>query len=357
MSGAVKKRERFCGKKWFLGYPITHFAGMQTFLQCFLNGGCLVITKDFSIQETLNALFSHKVAYLSNTPTYMRQLLGGAEDWSRCTLQHITLGGEIVDQSIIDSIKTKLPEVRITHIYASTESGAAIEVRDEQEGFDYSLIDNKKLNIIDNELCVRSTNRSMKGYIGQEHMAQRWVKTKDLVEIKGNRVVFIGRKDDVINIGGYKVSPHWVESEIRKLDGIKEVFVTAEPHELLGNVVKAVVCLKSGVEQNKARSKIIASCKKNLPHYMAPSVFEFVKTIELTESRKLIRQPKTTPSQVELRLYSEDVIEDKIKDIWQQLLGIEVEPHIDFIDAGGNSILSIQVYSLLQTKFWQEITY
>ena len=85
------------------------------------------------------------------------------------------------------------------------------------------LIDNKKLNIIDNELCVRSTNRSMKGYIGQEHMAQRWVKTKDLVEIKGNRVVFIGRKDDVINIGGYKVSPHWVESEIRKLDGIKEV--------------------------------------------------------------------------------------------------------------------------------------
>jgi len=290
LSGALKISEKYLGRRWFLGYPVTHYAGMQIFLQSYLNGGCLVVPKDYTPAGSRQAIARYRVNYLNCTPTYIRQLLMTDSTEFGESLRHITLGGEIVDQQVLDLLKSKLPAVRITHVYGSSELGTVIAVKDGREGFDVNLLDDVKLKVIDDELHVKPTVRSMKGYLKSEEIGDRWLGTKDLVKTVGDRVIFLGRRDDVINIGGYKATPHMIENVIRTLEGVREVSVVGQKNPIAGNIVKAIVCANPGHDKAKIKANIISICKENLPYYMVPRLFEFVEKMKVTESQKLIRK-------------------------------------------------------------------
>ena len=96
-------------------------------------------------------------------------------------------------------------------------------------------------------------------------------------------------KDDLINVGGYKVSPHLVENIIRKLDSIVEAMVVPQKNSISGNLVKAIICLKPGEDQQNVRKEILKVCKAELPSYCIPRLLEFVNKITLTETQKLKR--------------------------------------------------------------------
>ena len=59
----------------------------------------------------------------------------------RLALRQITLGGEIVDQKILDALK-HFPAREDHHIYASTEAGVGFAVRDGRAGFPAAYLDN-----------------------------------------------------------------------------------------------------------------------------------------------------------------------------------------------------------------------
>ena len=66
----------------------------------------------------------------------------------------------------LDAARRALPEARIIHIYASTELGASITVRDGREGFPAELLDGEWLKLEGGELWVRRSPRAMLGYLG-----------------------------------------------------------------------------------------------------------------------------------------------------------------------------------------------
>lgn len=53
----------------------------------------------------------------------------------RRALGQITLGGDRADQKTLDALSKAFPKARITHVFASTETGAAFSVRDGRAGF------------------------------------------------------------------------------------------------------------------------------------------------------------------------------------------------------------------------------
>jgi acyl-CoA synthetase (AMP-forming)/AMP-acid ligase II len=290
LSSAIKISQKFKCKKWLSGFPLAHFAGIQLFLQSFLNDGCLVILKKIDPIHGKKMLLKNKVNYLNCTPTLMRQLiLLSDKNWGD-SLRHITLGGEVVDQALLESIKKVLPSTRVTHIYASSELGSVIKVTDGKAGFDASYIDGERLNIIEGELFVKASGGTMQCYIGKPLINNKWIGTHDLVEIVDGRVHFVGRKDDVIIVGGYKVSPYIVEQLIRKLKHVSDVVIKAEKNSIVGSLVKAVIYLQRDVNEKSMRAEIIKLCKKELPDYMQPRLFEFKENLELTKTQKLLRE-------------------------------------------------------------------
>lgn len=295
LAKAVVINPKFQNRKWMMSYHITNFAGLQVFLQCFLNGGCFTISKTWpsSWNDDIDLIDNHKVDYLNCTATYSRKLILSMTHSSTNTVKSITLGGEVVDQALIDDLKNKFPNAKIIHIYASTEMGSRIEVKDEQAGFSLSTINNKDIRIFEGEIQLKPSERSMLSYLGKKNLAEgdaeSWISTGDLVEVNEGRVYFLGRKDLMINVGGFKVNPGTVEAIIRKIQGVAEVLVTGVKSPISGNLVKATVVAADGFNVDEVRISILKECKQKLPYYSVPRLFEFTDGLALTSSSKIKR--------------------------------------------------------------------
>lgn len=102
---------------------------------------------------------------------------------------------------------------------------------------------------------------------------------------------FIGRADDVIKTSGERVGPFEVESALVEYPGIVEAGVIGKPDELRGEIIKAFVVLKPGVEGNE---ELIANLqehvKKHLAGHAYPREIAFVDKLPKTRSGKIMRR-------------------------------------------------------------------
>ena len=199
---------------WGLMFEATRFAGMQVVLQAVIGGGTLAVpddsTSDFGAR--LAALAAAGCTHLSATATVWRRILmhPGANDLA---LRQITLGGEIADQPLLDALRGRFTDAQITHIFASTEIGVGFSVKDGREGFPMSYLEHGaggiRLRITDGRLWLKAPGDTSE-YIGERRMLRDgdgYVDTQDMVEQRGDRIVFLGRGDGVVNVGGAKVHP------------------------------------------------------------------------------------------------------------------------------------------------------
>jgi acyl-coenzyme A synthetase/AMP-(fatty) acid ligase len=260
-------------------------------VQSVTSAGTLVLTRDFSPAATRRALLEQEVVYLSCTPSFARQLLFALEpaDWAAMKLRHITMGGEIVDQELLDGLRALVPDTRITHTYGASEVGALIWVQDYRAGFSAELLDGERFKEVDGELVVRRSPRAGLGYVGAAPRTGEWLTTGDLVEVRGDRVHFVGRKDDVINVAGFKVNPAAVAAVVRELPAVLDVSVVAQSSSVVGNLVKAVVYTRPGTDHGELRTSIVKVCRDRFPPPMVPRLFEFTEGLRLSGAQKLRR--------------------------------------------------------------------
>lgn len=288
----LRESSRFIGKKWLMMYPLAHFAGLQVVVQCLATAGTLIMTESTEPALIYKMLIQYQPHYFNCTPTLIRQFLFSYQpsDFTEVKLENITLGGEVVDQSTINLIQKYFPQAKITHIYASTETGAVFHVKDNQEGFPADLVDGKKVKIIDGQIAVKKNTSAMSGYINKKHLDDdEWIMTKDMVIKKQNRFIFSGRKDDLINVGGFKVSPLIVENIIKEMAEIIDVTIKGEKNAMTGFLIKAYIVTNSDMAKNNLIRLITEHCKKNLPYYMIPRLFEFSDKIKVSKVNKKIR--------------------------------------------------------------------
>lgn len=101
---------------------------------------------------------------------------------------------------------------------------------------------------------------------------------------------FIGRADDVIKSSGYRIGPFEVESALIEHPSVLECAITAVPHPLRGQVVKATIVLAKGYEGSDALVKELQEhVKKATAPYKYPRIVEFVAELPKTLSGKIQR--------------------------------------------------------------------
>jgi acyl-CoA synthetase (AMP-forming)/AMP-acid ligase II len=299
LSAAIKRDPKFSGTRWLLTYGLTRFAGLQVFLQAFLNGGYLVIPKSGDLNELTGLIEEHGIENVSGTPTFWRKLLTGTDSaqLARMPLKQITLGGETVNQAILNALRAAFPQAQITHIYASTEMGVCFSVKDGLEGFPAELLSSNEsapsLKVEDGELFIRS-RRAMEGYIGRIAEKSQWFPSGDFVELRGNRVFFLGRKSDIINVGGSKVYPAEIEEQISAIPGVLNVRVFGQRSSFAGQLVSAEVIPSPDANPTDLRNAILEHCARALPPLKRPRLINFVSELKESDSRKILRQQPVT---------------------------------------------------------------
>jgi len=287
-------------RRWLLTYHPASFAGLQVLLTAAIADDDVIAVSNSSISWLIEAALIHRPTMVSGTPTFWRSFLVAlGRRATRLDLAQITIGGEAVDQSTLDRLKSAFPKATITHIYASTEAGALFAVKDRRAGFPVDWlekpIEGVRLRIRDGILEVKSP-RQMEGYVGGENSAKTplttdgWLITGDRVAPQGDRVMFLGRADSTINVGGMKGSPEEIEATLLEVRGVADVHAYGKKNPITGFLVSADIVLDDLAEPEMVRSAVVKHARSRLDAYKVPRMIRFIDIIKLSESGKKTRR-------------------------------------------------------------------
>lgn len=300
LAGPVRTDSRYAAARWLCAYPLHLYAGVQVMLQALMNWSAVVIPPVLDAATIARTMRTARVTHASGTPTFWRQLLlfGSREDLGGCRLEQITMGGEAVTQPLLDRLSERFPGARLAHIYASTELGRLFAVTDKREGFPAAFLDASpepgiELRIVEGELTARSRH-AMLGYDNGDGNAStarpgEWITTGDLVERQGDRVFFRGRKSELINVGGRKVSPLTVEAVLREARGVSDVRVYGRGSSMVGQLVAADIVLEQGCDEQDVRAELHRLTRDRLAPHEAPRVVRIVGAIPQSGALKVVR--------------------------------------------------------------------
>jgi acyl-coenzyme A synthetase/AMP-(fatty) acid ligase len=213
--------------------------------------------------------------------------------------EYVRLSGEIADQAILDNLGSVFPHAKIAHAFASTEAGLAFDVGDGLAGFPAALIERGngavEMKIQDGSLCIRSPRAAIR-YLGQQNprVADEagFVDTGDVLELRGNRYYFVGRRDGVINVGGLKVHPEEIEAVINRHPRVRGSLVRKKKNPITGAVVVAEVALWAAAENGHSsllQQEILNLCRETLPPHKVPAAITFLKDLPVAMAGKLVR--------------------------------------------------------------------
>jgi acyl-coenzyme A synthetase/AMP-(fatty) acid ligase len=259
-------------------------------LAAILGGSRLFAPQTRTPSEFLATARDNAVTHVSGTPTFWRSLLiTGPQNLD---LQQVTLGGEAVDQLILDRLRASFPKARISHTYASTEAGMVFSVHDGRQGFPREWLDHAvdsiELRIVGDYLHIRS-DRMMRKYANSDHQPFEnidWLATRDRCEIKGDRVHIIGREDSVINVAGSKVYPAEVEAFLLQQVGVAEARVFCVKNPISGALVGAEIVGDASTSREELTSRLKLACMQELPGFKVPRILKIVDQINIGHSMK-----------------------------------------------------------------------
>jgi acyl-coenzyme A synthetase/AMP-(fatty) acid ligase len=281
---------------WGTFYDIRRYGGLQILLRALLGEGSLIITRP---DEPAGAFYArlarHGVTHLTGTPSHWRRVLMSDQS-SELAPRYVRLSGEIADQAVLDALKARFPGVPIGHAYASTEAGVGFEVTDGLEGFPAAYVGRPgevEMRIVDGALQLRSP-RAAGGYLnpdaGPLAADDGFVDTGDMVERRGERYHFVGRRGGVINVGGLKVHPEEIEAVINRHPGVRMSLVRGRRNPITGAIVTAEVVLSDpAADEAQVKAEILAECRANLAPFKAPASLKFVPALAVTAGGKLER--------------------------------------------------------------------
>ena len=288
---------------WATFYDIRRYGGLQIFLRAMLGNSSLILSQSGEpIVDHLHRLAAAGVTHISGTPSHWRRtLMCSAAD--AISPEYIRLSGEIADQAILNALHEAYPTAAIGHAYASTEAGVGFAVDDGLEGFPAGLIDRPgqdvRIKVEDGSLRIKS-GRAANRYLGRDAARltdeEGFIDTGDMVELRGDRYYFVGRRGGIINVGGLKVHPEEVEAVINRHQGVRMSLVKARKSPIMGSIVIAEVVLNDDalsidddVRSDGLKNEIIHLCRGALPQHKVPASIRFVPALAVTTAGKLAR--------------------------------------------------------------------
>jgi acyl-coenzyme A synthetase/AMP-(fatty) acid ligase len=239
---------------------------------------------------------------LCMSPTEYR-LCAKAADFGRHDLSHVreaVAAGEALDGATVEHWREAYG-IAVRDGYGQTETGAVTGVlagSQPDPGAMGTPLPGVEVEILDGELCVVATTLPtlFAGYWRDEAatasrlVGGRW-HTGDMVERDGDgRLIYRGRRDDVISSAGYRIGPGEVEAALASHPAVLEAAAVGLPDEDRGEIVHADVVLREGVA---ATTELADALRDHVRHVTAPYKYprslRFVAALPRTTTGKVRR--------------------------------------------------------------------
>lgn len=351
----------------------------QIFL-AILNGNTLFLVEERSYLEEdafIKYLSDHNVSYINFTPSILEKL-----DVTQVkSLRTLDSGGERLSNDLYNKLKDK--HFRFINSYGVTEATVTSIVNTGNGTNNMGRpIRNTSVYVLDKNLLAVPVGAIGELYIGGNGVARGYLnlpeitserfllnpfqsveekkigyngriyKTGDLVRyLPGGNLEYIGRNDFQIKIRGYRIELEEIENALLKYEGISQVVVLAKENNS-GSKYLAAYYISDNII---SREDLSIYLSRKLPDYMLPSVYTHLDEFPITINGKLDISSLPEPFfQKEVEYIAPKTrLQQQLVAIYGEILGLNpdtISIHDDFFRLGGDSIVSIQLVSLLRKQ-------
>jgi long-chain acyl-CoA synthetase len=277
-----KKRKNY---KTCVFMPWYHVGGLDTLLYAASNGSTCYIPDNYNPEYFLNFVKKNSIEVLALTPSYLKLIMLSKNfDTFLKSVKIITCGAEPFMESVL-KIREYCPWIKIIQKYGTTETGALQSRTCEKNPEWISLDNNGSWKTVDNILFIKS-DLSCKWSLDNGVITPTgdWKNTGDYVEIRDDGYIkILGRKNDVIIVGGRNVYPQEVRSKILEIENIKDARVYGKKNDILGQIVCADIVSYKDI----SKFDILKILKNNIDSYKLPVIINFCKEIKYTDRHKM----------------------------------------------------------------------
>jgi long-chain acyl-CoA synthetase len=272
-----------------------HIGGVNTMLYTLSNGGCIITVEQRDPDSVLHAVEKHRAELLPTSPTFLNLMLlsEAYKRYDLSSLRIITYGTEPMPEHTLKRLHQLFPHLTLQQTYGLSELGIlqsksrepnSLWVRVGGEGFE--------TRVVDGVLHIKARS-SMLGYLNapSPFTDDGWFDTNDMVEVDGEYLRILGRKSDLINVGGEKVYPAEVENVIQELEAVAEVTVYGEQNAITGNIVCADITPVSPLENPQELVLLVKQhCRERLQRFKVPLRVNVVSENQHSERFKKVRR-------------------------------------------------------------------
>ena len=301
-AGDFDHRDAFlCLLPFFHTYAIT-----GTLLLPLTNGSKMVLVDRFQPTKVLGLIQEHKISVFLAIPSMYRVLAGTEGTFDLSSVRFPISGGEPLPPAVADAFEKRFG-VPIFEGYGQTEAAPVVTLNRPGSrkpgtigppvpGVEVAIWDEQNRVVAAGEIgeiMVRGRN-VMRGY---HHLPEEtaktitdgWLHTGDLGTIDHDGFVSItGRKKDLIISAGENIYPREIEEILAQHPKVKEVAVIGVKDEIRGEVPKAFVIVRDGM--NVDEKELRSFCRSNLANYKVPKYFELVADLPRTPTGKVLKR-------------------------------------------------------------------
>lgn len=228
------------------------------------------------------------------------------------SLRSVGSGGESLGGELLDWGRSVLG-VSVNEFYGQTECNLVVSscsslfpakpgaIGRPVPGHDVAIVDEGGRNLPDGEVGQIAIRRSdpvmFLGYWNNEQatadkFAGEYLLTGDLGRRDDEDYIwFMGRSDDVITSGGYRIGPGEIEDCILRHPAVAMAGVVGAPDPIRTEIVKAFIVTKPGIERSESLAGEIRDfVKTRLAAHEYPREVVFVDDLPMTATGKIIRR-------------------------------------------------------------------
>lgn len=291
------------------------------------------------------------------------------------TLKMIIIAGESCSEELVNNWVEK---VILINAYGPTEATVCATMTNLSKRKPISIgkpIGNTQSYILDHnlkplpigvvgELYLGGENLAL-GYLNKPELTKQYFitnpftyekiyRSRDLARwLPDGTLEYVGRIDNQIKIRGIRIELEAIETQLLHNKNVEQAVVAHKKNAHLGDVLVAYVVIKKQIELHYLRNYL----EKYLPHYMIPNFFVCLDTLPLTNNGKIDRSVLPEPEIVKTnKKHPKTELEHKIEKIWSKIFRLDhIEPHDNFFNLGGNSLLLSQLLLALRDELNFEV--
>jgi len=363
------------GDRVMAGLSVAFDASCEEMWLAWAHGACLVPAPRSLVRSGMDLgpwLVANQITVVSTVPTLVAL-------WPVAALEAVRLlilGGEACPPEIGDRLATEDREVWNT--YGPTEAtvvacgapltaGGPVRIGLPLDGWDLAVVDAEGHPVPageTGELIIGGVGLAR--YLDEDMDAEKYdamdtlgwpraYRSGDLVRYDGQGLVFVGRADDQVKLGGRRIELGEIDSALLALPGVDGAAAAVRTTKSGNKLLVGYLSTSDGFDAHAS----MAHLRATMPAALVPRLVE-VDTLPTKTSGKIDRDalpwPMPTLGAAAQAYVQLEGTQAMVQALWGDILGAEVaDAKADFFDLGGSSLTAAQLVSRLREDY-PEIT-